>query len=111
MTGISRNPLANRRAHTAFELRLPEGPSVTVGLGYYDDGRVGEVFMTSRKIGTAFDAECADAAVLVSIALQHGISASSLYHSMNRTPQGEPVSVIGRVLAGIIESEKDATDE
>lgn len=99
---ISRNPLVNRRPTETFELKSPDFPSVSVSFGYYPDGRIGEVFVTSRKIGTQFDAECSDAAVMLSVALQHGISPSSLYHSMHRTEDGRPVSVMGHILVEMI---------
>lgn len=102
----TRNPLCNRRASEAYDLSLPGKPTITVGIGYYDDGRVGELFVTTRKIGSAFDAECADAAVMVSIALQHGITPQQLYHSLHRTPEGEPVSVMGHILRGLIEGDE-----
>ena len=74
--------------------------SVTVG--YYLDGRPGEVFANGAKVGSAMRALLEDACVVVSLALQHGIEPSALAHSLARVPVSEtesaPASVIGAVV-------------
>lgn len=106
-----REPLPKRRAHESFDLSITSTPAMKIGLGFYGDGRVGEVFITSGKIGSAFEAEVSDAAVLISIAFQHGLNAAQLYHAMDRTPDGRPVSVVGHVLAGIINEQRKSEGE
>lgn len=73
--------------------------SVTVG--YYLDGRPGEVFANGAKVGSAMRALLEDACVVVSLALQHGIEPAELAHSMGRAPAsgGEtaPASIIGAI--------------
>lgn len=107
----NRNPLTDRRRHEAFNLKLNGMPPVTVGLGYYDDDglgeekRLGEVFITAGKVGSQFEIECGDGAVLISLALQHGISVAQLYHSMARTPEGKPASVVGHILFEILQEQ------
>lgn len=102
-----RTPLNGRRPSETFEIQVTGLPPIMVGFGYYFDGKIGEVFTTSYKIGTQFDIECSDAAVLISLALQHGVSASTMLKSMNRTPEGEPVSVAAHILEALIKREKE----
>ena len=45
----------------------------TVTVGFFDDGAMGEVFVDSRKTGGDVEAIARDAAVLLSLALQHGL--------------------------------------
>jgi hypothetical protein len=47
--------------------------SYAVTLGFYDDGALGEVFITGGKSGEQVEAVARDGAVLLSLALQHGI--------------------------------------
>ncbi len=57
----------------------------TVGLDP-EDGQPRELFLTGGKAGSMLDALLGDVALVVSAALQHGISASALARSIARTP-------------------------
>ena len=69
---MSRRALPDRRAFRKFRTPLME-PGFRCPVGYYVDGNAGEVFIDSAKIGQ--DAQCTarDAAIAVSIAIQHGV--------------------------------------
>lgn len=73
----------------------------TVG---YDpsSGAPREIFLSpaaGRHGGSALDALCDDVAVLVSVALQHGVPVSALAHSVARLPDGGgPASLVGAAL-------------
>ena len=77
----------------------PTEYSVTVG--YYLDGRPGEVFANGPKVGSAMQALLEDSCVAVSIALQHGVTPETLAHSMGKTPisksETRPASIIGAI--------------
>ena len=67
-------------------------------IGFYPDNRPGEVFTHGIKTGSALDALLADACVLLSVLLQHGVNATNLAASMGRQGGTAPASVIGAVL-------------
>ncbi len=108
----ARKRLPNRRpSHT--ETLAVAGQTFTATVGFDpDDGRPRELFLTAGKEGSLINAMLADAAVVISVALQHGISAQSLAKSIGRLPDGQvtpadldrgeparlPVSPIGAAL-------------
>ncbi len=65
------------------------GQTFTATVGFDPEtGRPCEVFLTAGKEGSLINAMLADAAVVISVALQHGISAQSLAKSIGRLPEG-----------------------
>lgn len=71
---------------------------LTIGR-FPDDGQVAEVFInSSMRFGTASDVNAADAAVAVSLALQHGCPIEVLRHSMKRNADGTPQGPLGAAL-------------
>lgn len=103
-----RERLPSRRRSETFDI-VHEDTSgakspylLTVGL--YDDDRIGEVFIDSPKNGSTLGLICHDAAVVISIALQHGASIEELRASVARQSDEilseglAPQSVIGSVL-------------
>jgi hypothetical protein len=89
---------ARRRCET-FE--LPFGgltsPHV-VTVGFYDDGRLGEVFITGGKSGEMVEAIARDGAVMTSLALQHGVTLDTMRHAITCNSQEEPQSIVGAVV-------------
>jgi hypothetical protein len=77
--------------------------------GSDEAGRPAEIFLSGAKTGSALDAILGDAAVVISIGLQHGISAAVLGRSIARMPEAidgpatAPVSPIGAALNLIAE--------
>ena len=57
-------------------------------VGFDNHGRPREVFLTGAKEGSLLAAILADAAVAISVALQHGVPASALAKSVGRLPAG-----------------------
>lgn len=95
----NRLPLPARRRCETFA--LPFGglasPHV-VTLGYYDDGRLGEVFINGGKSGEMVEAIARDGAVMTSLALQHGVTIDTMRHAITRTSGDEPQSIVGAVV-------------
>jgi hypothetical protein len=60
--------------------------------------RPGEVFVHGVRTGSSLDALLADACVVVSCLLQHGVEPRELAHSMGRLGNAEPASIIGAVV-------------
>jgi hypothetical protein len=100
---MNRKPLPARRPSVSIETDW-QGHPITVTASYYPDGTLGEVFADAPK-GGHMQATLADACVLISIALQHGISVADLSKSLARTPdllRGKgattPASPVGSIL-------------
>jgi hypothetical protein len=74
------------------------GARFMVTIGFYPDGRPGEVFTHGARSGSTLDALLADACVVVSCLIQHGAEPRALAGSMGRLGNSEPASVIGAVL-------------
>ena len=66
-------------------------------IGFYPDGRPGEVF-THGAEAAQLDALLADACVVVSCLMQHGVEPRELASSMGRLGNAEPASIIGAVI-------------
>jgi hypothetical protein len=75
-----------------------DGARFMVTIGFYPDGRPGEVFTHGARSGSAMDALLADACVVVSCLIQYGAEPSELACSMGRLGNAEPASVIGAVV-------------
>ncbi len=61
----------------------------TAAVGFDPEtGQPRELFLTAGKEGSMLNALLADAAVVISIALQHGIPAAALTKSVGRLPVG-----------------------
>lgn len=108
---VARRRLPNRREGETHELEI-DGKRYLAGLGFYPDGRVGEIFLSSGKVGSQINSTLADAAILVSRCLQGGTPASELARSMSRIPRSisgpatEPASAIGGALDLAVEFER-----
>jgi hypothetical protein len=93
----------------------PDGSATecTIGIGYHLNGRVAEVFASDLKIGSGMRSLLEDAAVIMSIALQHGVAPEELVRSMGRQPISEtetaPASLIGAI-AEVLVAEGRALD-
>ncbi len=87
MLDAQRQRLPNRRpSHT--EALTVAGQTVTATVGFDPmDGQPRELFLTAGKEGSTLNALLADAAVAISVALQHGVSAHALAKSVGRLPE------------------------
>lgn len=106
-----RQVLPRRRAAESFDFdhQTPNGGFVAlkVSLGFYDDGRIGEVFVSGTKVGTDLDIAYREAAILLSFALQHGADIRTIRSAMIRSATGNPEGVIGSLLDAIL-TEREA---
>jgi hypothetical protein len=75
-----------------------DGARFMVTIGFYPDGRPGEVFTHGARSGSNLDALLADACVVVSGLIQHGVEPRDLAASMGRSGNTQPASVIGAVI-------------
>lgn len=99
-----RQRLPNRRPAITEEVAAGDAAALTATIGFDPAGRPAEVFLSGGKDGSGLAALLADAAVVISIALQHGIPARSLRKSIARLPEDIdgpatiPASPIGAAL-------------
>ena len=84
----NRQRLPNRRPSHVETMEMA-GQVFTACIGFDPEtGAPRELFLNGGKEGSQFDAMLADAAVAISVALQHGIPAASLAKSVGRLPIG-----------------------
>lgn len=111
---IGRAHLFNRRAATTIEIDH-NGTPLTISIGEYPDGGIGEVFvhMHSRHLSSPLEALARDAAIIVSLAIQHGTPLDVMRRAITRNTvagetapaagrTGEPASLIGSVLDAMV---------
>ena len=110
---MTRRRLPDRRPSATQAIRWAgsddQATTYTVTVGFHLDGTPAEVFADGPKTGSAMQALLADACVVVSLALQHGIAPADLARSMARVPVSEietrPASVIGAVVEVLAEGQ------
>jgi hypothetical protein len=66
-----------------------------ITVGFYPDGRIGEIFVNADRPDSALDALTSDAAILASLALQHGCPIETIRHALKRDARGVAASPIG----------------
>jgi hypothetical protein len=98
-----RQRLPNRHASESFEFRH-DGFAFTARVGYYQDGRVAEIFLSSHKPGSPIEAIARDAAVTVSIALQFGADLETIRQALTKDHDGGPATLLGAALDKLAEA-------
>jgi hypothetical protein len=69
---MARERLPDRRGHELFDFRAWRF-RFAAGVGRFEDGRLGKILINaSNKLGTPVDVNARDAAIVASLALQHG---------------------------------------
>ena len=98
--GNAREPLPGRRYCESVDFRH-DGHRFTATIGFYDDGRPGEVFLRAGKSETALESMCRDLGVVASIALQHGAPMGTIAKALTRLSDGRPAGPLGALLETI----------
>jgi hypothetical protein len=99
---MNRDVLPTRRFSETFSLAFA-GEKYDVTAGFYPDQRVGEVFInrvrdrSAARLGNQLDGVCRDGAILLSLALQHGVSIDTIRHAITREGD-EPATIIGAIV-------------
>jgi hypothetical protein len=93
----ARRKLTNRRASEMFSF-AHAGMRYDASLSRYDDGRVGEIFLSCNKTGSSADVAAKDSAILCSVALQCGASLDTLRKALHRDGRGNPASALAAAL-------------
>ena len=85
---------SHRRGALALELEHAGHRSRAHVGCYSDNGDLTEVFIDAARQNSSLDAFAADAAILISLLLQHGATPAEIGHAMRRSQSGEPASLI-----------------
>lgn len=96
----ARERLPNRRLNESFEI-FHCGVHITVSAGRYQDGRMAEIFLSAERAGTPLEAIARDAAILASIAFQHGVDLETIRSALTRDHADGPATAIGAALDAI----------
>jgi hypothetical protein len=89
-----RQLLPNRRETDVFRF-IHEGHRYFGSVSLFDDGRPAEVFLDAGKPGASLQAMARDAAVIASIALQHGVSLEVMRKAITRLDDGSAAGPLG----------------
>ncbi|MCK1447239.1 hypothetical protein IVB34_40140 [Bradyrhizobium sp. 2] len=90
----NRTHLPNRRPHWLYRFEC-DGQSYTGGIGRFEDGRIAEVFINGAKVGSSAESNAQDAAILASLALQHGCPVETIRHALARSGDSAgPVAIL-----------------
>jgi hypothetical protein len=101
----SRRRLPNRRDSTVFVIES-QGLSFTVTASAFDNGELGEVFITNHRAGSGAGIMASDSAIAASLALQFGCPFSVLRKALSRDSRGKASGPLGVALDLIHNSEK-----
>ena len=101
---MTRQRLANRRACSTFAFEC-SGLHYTCTASRYPDGQLGEVFLSNHRADSHADACARDAAILASLALQHGVPLQVLRKALLRDSHGRPSTPIGVALDALADEE------
>lgn len=101
-----RKKLPNRRAGITITFRH-NNHTYHGSTGEYDDGKIGEVFLTAGKSGTHLSVTTHDASIATSIALQHGATIQELSKACIKNEDGSPAGALGKMLQMLVKIEKE----
>ena len=97
---MTRRALPNRRPTVSFTFSHG-GQDYHVGLGRYDDGSMGDAFLTplgNAGKGSAIEALARDAAILISLGVQFGVPVETMRRAITRDGDGAAATLIGAAL-------------
>jgi hypothetical protein len=98
-----RERLLSRRRSETREIFHNDHHRLTLCVGFYDDGRPGECFVTSSKIGTELEATARDCAILIALLLQNKVALADIAHSLTVNPNSTPSSIVGTVVEAMLD--------
>ena len=93
-----RRRLPQRRLHQLVDFQHA-GYRYTAGLGFFETGELGEIFINvPGRSGSSIEAVARDAAILASICLQYGASAEVIRRALTRNGDGSASGPLGAAL-------------
>jgi hypothetical protein len=97
MSEGTRRRLPDRRASETFSLQC-NGLDYTATISRFDDGQLGELFLTNHKSGSDADTAARDSAIVFSIALQFGADLHTIRRALCRDARGNASGPLGVAL-------------
>jgi hypothetical protein len=97
MGELARKRLPDRRESETFTLECG-GLAYVATVSRFDDERLGELFLTAHKAGSAADTAARDSAIVCSIALQFGADVETIRKALCRDARGQAGGPLGVVL-------------
>jgi hypothetical protein len=79
---MTREYLPNRRGSESFQFEHA-GFCYTATVSKFSDGRLAEIFIDHERPNSQIAEHAADSAVLASLLLQHGVTVTSIRHSIS----------------------------
>lgn len=98
-----RKRLPNLRPSFNFTIDF-QGEKYDVTVGLHQTGDIGDLFInrirdrTASKLSPMLDGVCRDAALLISLAIQHGADLENIRHALTRDDDNEPATIIGAIV-------------
>jgi hypothetical protein len=89
--------LPQRRASETFGLECA-GLRYTATISRFDDGRIGELFLSNHKNNSGADVAARDAAIAFSFAVQHGADPEAIRRALCRDSRGNASGTLGCAL-------------
>jgi hypothetical protein len=96
----TRAVLPQRRPHHVVAVEH-EGQRYVGGYGTTHDGRNAELWLNAVKPNTLLDSLASGAAIVASLALQHGAPLETIRHSLRRNPDGTAACPLGALIDAI----------
>src|SRR5262245_39767598 len=93
----NRQRLNNRRSNITFDFEI-KGLKYTATVGYYPNGRIGELFLQNHKSSSAADTNARDAAIAFSFAVQHGAEIEDIRKALCRDSHDRASGPLGAAL-------------
>jgi hypothetical protein len=106
MVDACRRRLPDRRESETFSLQCA-GLAYIATISRFDDGRLGEIFLTNHKSGSHADTAARDSAIVCSIALQFGADIEVIRKALCRDGRGNASGPLG-VALDILATEEHA---
>lgn len=103
---MAREPLPQRRPSDTLTFEAG-GLVYEATVGFYEDGRPGEIFLQAGKSGTAVNVATRDSAIALSFALQFGCSVDDIRSAMTRDPDGKAEGPLGCLMDLLSDAETD----
>jgi len=97
-----RRRLSNRRFSETFAVEA-QGMRFTATVSRFDSGEIAEIFLSNHRSGSGADANAFDAAVICSLALQHGVPLETIRRALMRDGRGLARSPLAAALDVIAE--------
>ena len=98
---MTRQRLPNRRTGEAVGFKF-RGSGYSATFSRFPDGRLAELFIDADKRSNDAADDARDAAVAMSIALQHGTPLEAIRAALTRDGAGRPAGILGAALDAIV---------